>query len=109
MLYYTQREALRVAELRAQLGAPESTVGVMLNGSYISFETAQPVKIGGRVYVPFDELMKALGAQSISEPGSAVLTASVGDVTLRCSVGSSVLSVPDRGGNADRADGLHAL
>ncbi len=76
-------------------------IQVILNGSSLNFDQAEPVKINDRVLVPMRRVFEALGARVDYDPDTQKIRAGRGDTHIRLQIGSVQAFVNDRESDLD--------
>ena len=86
----------QITRTRAELGGVEGQIGVMLDGTYISFPDAVPEVANGRTMVPCRQVLEAFGGTVSHEDGTVVCQ--LDGTALRFRDGSSTVSIKDADG-----------
>lgn len=97
-IYYAELTQKAIDEAKAAMGGVPGQLGVMLNGSYITFSDAVPEASNGRIMVPFRALMEAMGGD-VSYDSSNVYCILDG-TTLTLTPGSAVMTIQREGSTA---------
>ena len=86
-----------------ETSAGNGVVEMQINGEYIDFTGAEPEIVGGRTMVPMRGVLDALGAQVDYDHPSKTVTAALGGVSLRHTIGTEEITVS--GGQVLTMDG----
>lgn len=74
-------------------GTDEKTITVTLDGKSITFPDQDPLQQSGRVMVPVNAILEALGAEVTWDKTAKTVTAVLNDQTLMLKIGSSTATV----------------
>ncbi|AIQ58055.1 hypothetical protein PBOR_14795 [Paenibacillus borealis] len=84
----------------ADAGTPAATgtasrtgISVLLNGAVVDFQDQQPVNKDGRVLVPVNAILSALGAEVTWDQAAKKITAVKGSTTIIMTIGSKTASI----------------
>ena len=86
-----------------ETSAGNGVVEMQINGEYIDFTGAEPEIVGGRTMVPMRGVLDALGATVDYDHPSKTVTAALGGVSLRHTIGTEEITVS--GGQVLTMDG----
>ncbi|PAD29356.1 hypothetical protein CHH60_21900 [Paenibacillus sp. 7523-1] len=81
------------SETSSETGATDQTISVILDGQAISFPDQDPLEQSGRVMVPVNAILEALGAEVTWDKTAKTVTAVLNDQTLVLQIGSSTATV----------------
>ncbi|MEO2205283.1 CotH kinase family protein [Paenibacillus pabuli] len=81
------------SETSSETGATDQTISVTLDGQAISFPDQDSLEQGGRVMVPVNAILEALGAEVTWDKTAKTVTAVLNDQTLVLQIGSSTATV----------------
>ncbi|MGD0032216.1 CotH kinase family protein [Paenibacillus illinoisensis] len=81
------------SETSSETGATDQTISVILDGQAISFPDQDPLEQSGRVMVPVNAILEALGAEVTWDKTAKTVTAVLNDQTLVLQIGSSTVTV----------------
>ncbi|WP_418040540.1 CotH kinase family protein [Paenibacillus xylanilyticus] len=81
------------SENSSETGATDQTISVTLDGQAISFPDQDPLEQSGRVMVPVNAILEALGAEVTWDKTAKTVTAVLNDQTLVLQIGSSTATV----------------
>ena len=84
-------------QLKKSLGGVPGQLGVMLNGTYITFPDAVPESVDGRVMVPCRALMEALGGDVAYDAANRTVSCLLDGTILTLALGESALTVDENG------------
>lgn len=82
---------------KANLGGVPGQLGVMLNGTYISFPDAVPESVDGRIMVPYRALMEALGGDVAYDAAAGTVSCILNGTTLSLKLGDNTLTIDENG------------
>ncbi len=82
----TQAAASSAAATQVQTSVPAGAIKVYLNGQLLSFDQP-PVIVGGRTLVPMRAIFEALGASISWDAGTRMVTAYLGDTSIKLIIG----------------------
>nr|WP_154892800.1 CotH kinase family protein [Paenibacillus xylanexedens] len=81
------------SETSSETGTTDPTISVTLDGQAISFPDQDPLEQSGRVMVPVNAILEALGAEVTWDKTAKTVTAVLNDQTLVLQIGSSTATV----------------
>ncbi|WP_433708104.1 CotH kinase family protein [Paenibacillus illinoisensis] len=81
------------SETSSETGTTDQTITVTLDGQAISFPDQDPLEQSGRVMVPVNAILEALGAEVTWDKTAKTVTAVLNDQTLVLQIGSSTATV----------------
>ena len=81
------------SETSSETGTTDQTISVTLDGKSITFPDQDPLEQSGRVMVPVNAILEALGAQVTWDKTAKTVTAVLNDQTLVLQIGSSTATV----------------
>lgn len=81
------------SETSSETGTTDPTIAVTLDGQAISFPDQDPLEQSGRVMVPVNAILEALGAEVTWDKTAKTVTAVLNDQTLVLQIGSSTATV----------------
>ncbi|WP_153977112.1 CotH kinase family protein [Paenibacillus xylanilyticus] len=81
------------SETSTETGTTDQTITVTLDGQAISFPDQDPLEQSGRVMVPVNAILEALGAEVTWDKTAKTVTAVLNDQTLVLQIGSSTATV----------------
>ncbi|MGG4130072.1 CotH kinase family protein [Paenibacillus illinoisensis] len=81
------------SETSSETGTTDKTISVTLDGQAISFPDQDPLEQSGRVMVPVNAILEALGAEVTWDKTAKTVTAVLNDQTLVLQIGSSTATV----------------
>lgn len=81
------------SETSSETGTTDQTISVTLDGQAISFPDQDPLEQSGRVMVPVNAILGALGAEVTWDKTAKTVTAVLNDQTLILQIGSSTATV----------------
>ncbi|MFK0522757.1 CotH kinase family protein [Paenibacillus illinoisensis] len=81
------------SETSTETGTTDQTISVTLDGQKISFPDQDPLEQSGRVMVPVNAILEALGAEVTWDKTAKTVTAVLNDQTLVLQIGSSTAAV----------------
>lgn len=81
------------SETSSETGTTDQTISVTLDGQAISFPDQDPLEQSGRVMVPVNAILEALGAEVTWDKTAKTVTAVLNDQTLVLQIGSSTATV----------------
>lgn len=81
------------SETSSDTGATDKAISVTLDGQAISFPDQDPLEQSGRVMVPVNAILEALGAEVTWDKTAKTVTAVLNDQTLVLQIGSSTATV----------------
>ncbi|MCM3204211.1 CotH kinase family protein [Paenibacillus illinoisensis] len=81
------------SETSTETGTTDQTITVTLDGQAISFPDQDPLEQSGRVMVPVNAILGALGAEVTWDKTAKTVTAVLNDQTLILQIGSSTATV----------------
>ncbi|MEK4434023.1 CotH kinase family protein [Paenibacillus sp. FSL K6-2862] len=81
------------SETSSETGATDQTISVILDGQAISFPDQDPLEQSGRVMVPVNAILEAMGAEVTWDKTAKTVTAVLNDQTLVLQIGSSTATV----------------
>ncbi len=81
------------SEASSETGTTDKTISVTLDGQAISFPDQDPLEQSGRVMVPVNAILEALGAEVTWDKTAKTVTAVLNDQTLVLQIGSSTATV----------------
>lgn len=81
------------SETSTETGTTDKTISVTLDGQTISFPDQDPLEQSGRVMVPVNAILEALGAEVTWDKTAKTVTAVLNDQTLVLQIGSSTATV----------------
>lgn len=81
------------SETSSETGTTDQNIAVTLDGQAISFPDQDPLEQSGRVMVPVNAILEALGAEVTWDKTAKTVTAVLNDQTLVLQIGSSTATV----------------
>ena len=81
------------SETSSETGTTDQTISVTLDGKSITFPDQDPLEQSGRVMVPVNAILEALGAEVTWDKTAKTVTAVLNDQTLVLQIGSSTATV----------------